>query len=53
LFTPASAGVDLLAIAIALTERIPTNVFLPQAEEPFLARLVAYGARAEQWVQTY
>jgi len=32
---------------------IPTDVFLPQAEEPFLARSVAYGARAEQWVRIY
>ena len=53
LFTSASTGVDLLAIAIALTEMIPTDVFLPQAEEPFLARSVAYGARAEQWVRIY
>ncbi len=53
LFTSASAGVDMLAIAIALTERIPADVFLPQAEQPFLARSVAYGTRAEQWVQIY
>jgi hypothetical protein len=53
LYTSASAGVDLLALAIALTEGIPTDVFLPQAEEPFLARSVAYGSHAEQWLQIY
>jgi hypothetical protein len=53
LFTSASAGVDLLAIAIALTESIPADVFLPQAEQPFLARSVAYGGCAEQWVRIY
>lgn len=53
LFTSASAGVDLLAITIALTEGIPADVFLPQAEEPFLARSVAYGTHAEQWLQIY
>jgi hypothetical protein len=53
LYTSASAGVDLLAIAIALTGGIPADVFLPQAEEPFLARSVAYGTHAEQWLQIY
>jgi hypothetical protein len=53
LFTSASAGVDLLAIAIALAERIPADVFLAQAEEPYLSRSVAYRTRAEQWVQIY
>lgn len=53
LFTSATQGVDLLAISVALFGRIPTDIFLPQAEPAFLQRSVVYGAQGAAFQVLY